>query len=249
MLKTHLSFRTNPYLSVYLIFILLTGYMIIHIFNGRFSLYDFEVYYRAAERIALGQNLYQIPDDGHYIFKYSPVSALFFIPLKWFPLATAKIIYWMISSLAFCYVLVLFYRIGSLGNTVIRAGRKNLLYMISFICLGAFFELELHLGQVNIFILLLLVLSAFFSLKNRPLLSGLLLSLSLFLKPFGLILLVYYLYRMKFREVLYFLLFTVILFFLPLVFYGSLQVPDQDLLNCRSIWLYLPAMVIAPLIG
>ena len=223
MLKTHLSFRSNPYLSVCLIFILLSGYLIIHIFNGRFTMYDFEVYYKAAERIVAGENLYQITSDGHYIYKYSPVSAVYFIPLKWLPLAPAKMIYWLVSSLAFCYVMILFYRIGNMGNTAIPAGRLNLLIMISFICLGAFLELELHLGQVNIFILLLLVLSAFYSLKNRPLLSGLLLSVSLFLKPFGLILLVYYLYRMKFREVLYFLLFTIIVLFLPLVFYRSFE--------------------------
>ena len=230
MLKTYLSFRSNPTLSVYLIFILLTGYLFIHILNGRFTLFDFEVYYRAAERITNGQNLYQIAEDGHYVFKYSPVSAIYFIPLQWLPLFTAKVVYWILSSLAFCYVLVLFYLMGGRGQETLPVKRLQTLYLVSFICIGAFLELELHLGQVNIFILLLLTLSGYLSMQNRPFSSGLLLSLSFFLKPFGLILLFYYLYRRKLREVGYAMLFVLILFFLPLIFYGSF---DMFFGQCR----------------
>jgi hypothetical protein len=216
--------KSNPYFSVSLIFILLMGYLIIHISNGRFTLFDFEVYYRAAERLISGQNLYKIVEDGHYIFKYSPVSAIYFIPLSLLPPVAAKIIYWTFSTLAFCVVLLLFYKMGDRDSSSLSIGRQNILILISFLCLGAFFELELHLGQVNIFILLLLVLSAVFSFKNRSVTGGLLLALSVFLKPFGLILLAYYIYRMKARVVLYFLIFSLILFFIPLIFYGSFEI-------------------------
>lgn len=222
-MKSFFSFKTNPYLAVYLIFSMLILYMINHVFNGRFVLYDFQVYYTAAGRILDGQNLYQISSDGHNFFKYSPVSAVYFIPLSLFPPVVAKVIYWLASSLAFCYVIILFYRMGDPNKTIISARRQNLMYLITFICMGAFLELEIHLGQVNVFILILLVTSAYCSLNNRPLISGLLLSISVFLKPFGLIFLAWYLYRMKFRESLYFLLFIIVLFFLPLVFYPSFE--------------------------
>jgi hypothetical protein len=220
-MKSWFSFRTNPYLALYLIVFFLILYMINHVFNGRFISYDFQVYYRAAERILDGQNLYQIASDGHYIFKYSPVSAVYFIPLSLLHLELAKVIYWLASSVAFCIVLILIFRMGDPQKIISGPGRLNLMYIISFICLGAFLELEIHLGQVNLFILILLVVSAYCSRKNRPLMSGLLLALSVFLKPFGLILFVYYLYRSKFKESLYFLLFIAVLFVLPLLFYGS----------------------------
>ncbi|MFC2098439.1 glycosyltransferase family 87 protein [Bacteroidota bacterium] len=222
-MKSFFSFKRNPNLTFYLIMFFLILYMVNHVFNGRFTMFDFQVYYRAAERILDGQNLYKIVSDGHYIFKYSPVSAVYFIPLSLLPLTVAKVIYWLASSAAFCIVLALFFRMGDPLKTIGGPARQNLLYLITFICLGAFLELEIHLGQVNIFILILLVVSAYSSRQNRPLVSGLLLAISVFLKPFGLILFAYYLYRSKFRESIYFLLFTAVLFFLPLMFFGSFE--------------------------
>ena len=232
-MKSQFSFRTNPNLALYLIVFFLVLYMINHVFNGRFNSYDFQVYYRAAERLLDGQNLYRIVSDGHYIFKYSPVSAVYFIPLSLLPLELAKVIYWLASSVAFCIVLVLIFRMGDPQKTISGPGKLNLLYIISFICLGAFLELEIHLGQVNIFILLLLLVSAYCSLQDRPLMSGLLLALSIYLKPFGLILFAYYLYRSKFRDSLYFLLFTAVLLVLPLLFYGSFEMFIQQ----NRLWL------------
>lgn len=49
--------KIRQHYSLVAIFILLTGYMIIHINNGRFAMFDFQVYYRAAERIFAGQSL------------------------------------------------------------------------------------------------------------------------------------------------------------------------------------------------
>ena len=48
--------------------------------NGRFEMVDFEVYYRAAERILSGSELYGIKEDGHYVFKYAPNAGIYFIP-------------------------------------------------------------------------------------------------------------------------------------------------------------------------
>ena len=40
---------------------------------------DFEVNFRAAERLRAGESLYQT-SDGHYMFKYFPSSALLYVP-------------------------------------------------------------------------------------------------------------------------------------------------------------------------
>ena len=223
--------RISQNYALPLIFVILVGYMIIHIFNGRFIMYDFQVYYRTAERLTEGQNLYRIAEDGIFVFKYSAVSAMYFIPLSWLPNQVAKIIYWLSSAAAFCMVLYLVYRIGenALGRLSIR--KRNLLYFISFICAGAFFELEIHLGQVNVFILLLLLISTSASMKGRYNIAGILLAVSIFLKPFGLVLAALFIYRKKYRELLVFAGFCIILFFLPLLYYGSFEMLiEQNLL-------------------
>jgi len=91
-MKSQFSFKTNPYLALYLIIFFLILYMINHVFNGRFISYDFLVYYRAAERLLDGQNLYRIMSDGHYIFKYSPVSAVYFVPISLLSVALTKVV-------------------------------------------------------------------------------------------------------------------------------------------------------------
>lgn len=218
-----MSQRLRHYYVLALIFVLLAGYMFIHIFNGRFTLFDFQVYHRAAGRLVDGQNLYKIAEDGMYIYKYSAVSAFYFIPLSWLSIGAAKVVYWLSSALAFCGVLVLIYQLGESALGRLEAGRRNLLMLISFICMGAFIELEIHLGQVNVFVLLLLLWSARLSLKGRPATAGFMLAASLFIKPFGLALMGWFLYRLKFREVIFSTGFMVILFLLPLFFYGSFE--------------------------
>ena len=219
-----MRFSKNRFLSLYVIFLLIIGYLIIHNISGRFTMYDFAVYYKAATRIISGQNLYQILEDGHAIFKYSPVSAVYFIPFQWLSFPEAKVLYWVLSGAAVCYVLYLVYQVALSGFGHISPSRQNGYFLISFIILGAFIELELHLGQVNIFILMLILLSLVFSMKRKPVMSGLFLSFSIFLKPFGLILLAWYVYRLKYKEVIWFLLFSAILFILPVFFFSSFEV-------------------------
>ena len=50
--------------------------LIMNIVNGRFEMVDFEVYYRAAERILSGSELYGIKEDGDYVFKYAPNAGI-----------------------------------------------------------------------------------------------------------------------------------------------------------------------------
>ncbi len=215
------------------VFLLLMIYMVIQMLNGRFEMHDFQVYYRTAARIAGGQNLYRIAEDGFYMFKYSPVSAVYFIPLSWVPLPVAKVIYWMASSASFCFALYLVFRMGEDSLDWIGERERNMLYLISMICMGAFLELEIHLGQVNIFILLLLLGSCFSSIKGKPFIAGILLALSIFIKPFGLVILGYFIYRKKYTEVIVFTGSCIILFFLPLFWYGSMGM----LLEQNRLWL------------
>ena len=54
---------------------------------------DFEVNYRAGERLRAGESLYRT-SDGHYMFKYFPSSALLYVPFSLLPLPVAKVLWY-----------------------------------------------------------------------------------------------------------------------------------------------------------
>ena len=86
---------TRPWLGLAFILIVCLSFLFAEAINHRLWLSDFEVYYKAAYRLINAENLYRHSEDGHYIFKYSPVSALIFIPFTLFSFGVAKIIYWL----------------------------------------------------------------------------------------------------------------------------------------------------------
>lgn len=66
-----------------------------------FQLVDFEVYYKAGERVYQGITPYQHVEDGHFIYKYSPVFALAMIPFSWVNYTIAKWIYLFLLFICF----------------------------------------------------------------------------------------------------------------------------------------------------
>jgi len=68
------------------------------VITDRFQLLDFEVYYKAGQRISQGIHPYQQRSDGHFIYKYSPVFALFVSPITIVHIECAK---WIYSVLLF----------------------------------------------------------------------------------------------------------------------------------------------------
>ena len=70
---------------MWIIFLVLVsaGSLSAELINGRLEMVDLEVYYRAAERLVDGGDLYRgVEEDPyfHYVFKYSPPAALLFVP-------------------------------------------------------------------------------------------------------------------------------------------------------------------------
>jgi len=78
---------------------------------------------------------------------------------------------------------------------------------------------ELHLGQVNILILFLFLYSLMISNKNI-LLSSILIALSGFIKPYFLLFILYFIFEKQYKQVLYIVFSSIILFFTPLINYN-----------------------------
>jgi hypothetical protein len=164
--------------------------------NGRAQMADFRVYYDAAHALTHGDTLYGKAfgvSSGFY--KYSPFACLPFVPLTLLPYAAASIVYYILLTAALIFFL---WRVSELVcNT-----KDNPAFAVTLVT-GVFLidhlERELHLGNINLFLLMLLfeVYRLLRSGKEWP--AGLLYCLVLLFKPHFLLLLPYLLWKRKLR--------------------------------------------------
>ncbi|MEI6436003.1 MAG: glycosyltransferase family 87 protein, partial [Bacteroidota bacterium] len=220
-MKNFFSYKQNPWMGFALVGLVFLLFLFAEIWNGRFWLSDFEVYYKSAARILEGQNLYRIKADDFYLFKYSPVSAVFFIPFAILPFSIAKVVYWLFYSfvmLGCIYSAIQLVCPNGIGE---KPAGVNSLVLLTGLILMVHFLRELHLGQVNFILMLLYFLTCRFLVAGKPGAVGFLLSAGIFIKPFGLIFLPYLFYKKRWKELTFFLIYTAILTIVPLLFYRS----------------------------
>lgn len=207
--------------------------MLSEIINHKFWLSDFEVYYKAAERIVQSHNLYQISADDYYIFKYSPTSAIYFIPFIIFPFAIAKYVYWLFLTSILVSGFYLCIKILKPSLYQIQNVRSiNTITLLAALILAIHYLRELHLGQVNYLLLYLFILALYCYKKQKRILISLILAISIFIKPFALIFLPFLLIKKKYLELFIFAGFCLLLFLLPFLFYNSVATT----LNQYHLW-------------
>ncbi len=188
-------------------------------FNHRFWLNDFTVYYDAGKHMLKGENLYQIPapEAGpHYVYKYSPVAAFFFVPFSVFPLPLAKILFYWFLVLILIWALHFSFSFFERGEI----SSKNWILLATFLILSPHYQRELHLGQVNLVMLALLLLTLRSYLRNKSLAVAALWSVTFFLKPQVFLFLPYFLVKRNFKILALILLCLVIGFLLPTLLWG-----------------------------
>lgn len=195
--------------------------------NHGINLDDFEVYYRSAERLLGGENLYRIESDGYYIFKYSPASALFFIPFTLFSLGVAKNLYWIFLTGVAIIALSLSIDIASTGKSKPSPARYNLLLIFLLLSLGLHLYREFSLGQVNMVLFSSYLLVVWFIHQKKFIPAAILLAIGIAFKPWGLIFIPYFFLKKDFRAILYFMIFGLALMVFPVVFYGYEMMVEQ----------------------
>ena len=176
--------------------IALVLYVLEHI-NGVFLLNDFRVYYGAGEAMIGGGPLYGVAhglDSG--IFKYAPLLALFYATFALLPYGLAASVQYLLITLA---MLDGMRRIDRLVRDRLLDGRatsKWPLFLTGLVCL-VHFHRELHLGNINMMLLWLLVVSLEAMLDAKPIRAGLLLGVAILAKPHFVVLLPLLLLRRK----------------------------------------------------
>jgi hypothetical protein len=214
---------THSYWIVFILFISLLA-LVGDVSTSRFDMRDFEVYHKTARRALHGEELYSIPEDGHYVFKYSPVAGILFIPLAVLPLPVAQYVYWALLTILFIVGIRLF--AGLLETAQVGHGvdcRTKHFVFFALLSVVMHFHRELHLGQVNMLLLVMYIFLTEALVKNKAEIFGWLLGASIFIKPFGLIFLPYLIVKRKYMEVAYTVAILGFLSLLPFIFYPSVE--------------------------
>lgn len=152
--------------------------------NGRLWTNDFRVYFEATNDFFAGNNPYEHAyglDTG--FFKYPPLTLYLFTPQTWMSFGTAQLIHLLLLSVALIASMSLIRdwinRFRLFGDKPLSVGFSYLLFATVAIHLTR----ELHMGNVNLLLLLLFCLGIQAFLTKKMLAFALFWSLMLLLKP------------------------------------------------------------------
>jgi alpha-1,2-mannosyltransferase len=178
---------------------------------------DFAVNYRAGQRIVAGETLYRTA-DGHYMFKYFPAAALIYAPFTALPIELAMVCWFLLSLAAF----IAMFRIV---DRLIPKKHVPYLLAIAGAILAKYMLHELRLGQINVFVTLIM-LAALGALGRTPrwraeLVAGALAGVAVAVKPYAALLVLYFLTTFRWRSVLAAMGALALCLVLPSAFYGA----------------------------
>lgn len=174
--------------------------------NGRFWLNDFKVMYGAADALVNDAPVYGVSfglSTGFY--KYSPFTLLGFIPFTWLPYGMAAIFDFWINAGVIMAVILLSFR---LINTYVFPIRKPKAIHLFLVIPAALDHLvrELHLGNTNMILTLLILLSLTAYLEKRYWLGAIFLAIVVLTKPYFMLLILPLLLVKAYQALAYFFL-------------------------------------------
>lgn len=200
---------------------LCAGYYLLEWNNGRNQMADFRVYYDAANSLIDGEQVYgKSFGVSSGFFKYSPFAAMVFVPLAVLPYGIASIIFYTLivfSILWFTYALVS--RLSAWRQINID---KNIGWILGFslLFMADHLERELHLGNVNLFLLIVSFILYETIQANKKWTAGILFALLLLFKPHFFILAPYFIWRKEWKVLLSTIASVVIGLIIPAAFLG-----------------------------
>ncbi len=183
---------------VLITFLLCVAYYVLESINGRAQMADFRVYYEAARAFLNGSPMYgEAFGIGSGYYKYSPIACFPFIPFALLPYTAASILYYFIIAYSIIWFsLRLWFDLKSFEGLMSNSGW--VLFVIS-IFMADHLERELHLGNVNLFLLIVAYQIWRLIRDKKDLTAGVLFGILLLFKPHFLILLPYFIWKGKWK--------------------------------------------------
>lgn len=177
--------RTVHWITAVLVLLALT----MDVVNGRFWLSDFRVYWGAADALIHGMPVYGVAfgeDTG--FFKYAPIVAIAFIPAALLPFKIAAVIHFVFIGLALMLCQVALERVLMRHVFGTYPPRMMLRGIVGLLIIAVLLARELHLGNINLWLVLGAVLATEALLNESHGRAGLLLGALWFVKPYLLLL-------------------------------------------------------------
>lgn len=184
-------------------FMIIVVFLLLFFFRVKNDMIDFGVNYEAGKRLRFGETPYRV-EDGHYMFKYLPSSALLYLPLSYLPIEIAKGIWYFI-------IIICSLTLIRLSFLLIPSSTKKSywLMVIPPLILIKYFLRELDLGQINTLVTMTLLTMVWcldqqtYSHSNKEnIYAGLLWGLAVALKPYALIFFPYLLLKGKWKSLI-----------------------------------------------
>jgi hypothetical protein len=198
--------------------VFLVAFSAAYVFGIRWNhgMADFAVNYRAGQRIVAGETLYRT-SDGHYMFKYFPSAALIYAPFTALPIELAMVAWFLLSLAAFIAIFRIVDRL---------IPEKHVAYLLAIAgaILAKYILHELRLGQINVFVTLIM-LAAIAAFRHQPrwraeLVAGALAGVAIAVKPYAALLVLYFFVTLRWTSVLAAVGALALCLVLPSVFYG-----------------------------
>jgi hypothetical protein len=195
-------------------------YFILQKLHHRDGVSEFEIYYNASGAFLEGKPLYgQVFNGTTGTYTYAPFTAILFSVFHLFPYSFAISIYYflvlagyMLFTLSLVYFLEKEYQL-------VPKNRGWLLFLITAFMFDHF-ERELHIGNVNVFLLIMAFWVFFLMRRDRPVYSGIVLGMMMLFEPYTLIIWPYFLYRRNYWMVFSGLMTFAVGLVFPAFFHG-----------------------------
>lgn len=164
---------------------LVVAALLLEIANGRFWSSDLRVYWSAANAMMENTPVYGIAfGESTGFFKYAPVCAMAFIPATMLPFDVVAVIHFLLTGVALVIAVITTERLlmrHVFGHYVRAIGIRAYLLLA---CVAVLLTRELHLGNVNLWLVVGVVIATERLLSGSTDLAGLIFGLLWLVKPY-----------------------------------------------------------------
>ncbi len=190
--------EVRPFLLI--IALLVAAALLLEFLNGRFWLSDFRVYWSAADALVHGRAVYGVPfgeDTGFY--KYAPIVAIAFVPAALLPFKVAATIHFLLIGVALGWSFVRMEHLLMRHISGTFPPRIFLRAMLGLLCIVVLLARELHLGNVNLWLVLLVIIATEALLEGNQTFAGILFGALWLTKPYLMLIAIPLAARMRWR--------------------------------------------------
>lgn len=182
--------------------ILLLAIVALDLINGRLWMSDFRVYWEASGHFLRGEAPYGEAfglDSG--LYKYSPFTLLLFVPWALLPYGLASVLFALVIAAGMVFGIVRAERI--VRDRSLRSSFKQGVLWAALPVVIVHLHRELHLGNVNMILLVVLLLAGEGLMTEKRWRAGALLGLAILVKPHFVVLLPLLVLHGRWREMLF----------------------------------------------